>query len=137
MSKDKKNEFLDSFLHNLKILIKECLNYIPDDPKIYRMNKRIMMAIQYEPLFTFNKVGSYLYKYKDFIYDSSTEELLMKWEFEEALDNDDKEVEDVSLLVISELKRCMISMDNEQKKYYRGIVSSLLDDYLEYNCIEQ
>lgn len=134
MSNNKKNTYVDSFLHTLKILIKEAMNYIPEDPKVYRVNKRVMLAIQFDPGFTFNKVGSYLYKYRDFIYDSSTEDLLLKWEFVEAFDEDDKELEDVSLLVISELKRCMIKMNPEQKDYYRKMVSSLLDDYIEYTC---
>ena len=134
MNKDKKNKYIDSFLHNLKILIKEAQSFIPDDPKIYRINKRIMLAIQLDPSFTFNKVGSYLYKYRDFIYDSTTEELLLKWDFVEAYDENDKELEDVSLLVINELKRCMSKMTKEQKDHYRKLVANLLDDYIEYVC---
>lgn len=132
---NKKNKHLDSFLHTLKILIKEALNYIPDDPKVYRVNKRIMLIIQLDPAFAFNKVGEYLYKYRDFIYDASTEDLLLKWDFIEAYDEEDKELEDVSLLVISELKRCMVKMNDVQKTYYRKMVASLLDDYLEYKCL--
>lgn len=134
MSRTKKNEYVDSFLHSLKILIKEASTYIPEDPKIYRINKRIMLAIQMDPAFTFNKVGNYLYKYRDFIYDASTEELLLKWEFVEAFDENDKELEDINMLVISELKRCLIKMNKEQRDYFRKIVSSLLDDYIEYTC---
>ena len=133
---DKKNKYIDSFLHTLKIVIKEAMNFIPDDPKVYRINKRIMLAIQMNPLFTFNKVGSYLYKYRNFIYDSSTEDLLLEWNFVEAHNENDKEVEDVSLLVISELKRCIQKMNKEEKTYYRKLVSSLLDDYIEYTCPE-
>lgn len=136
MSKDnKKHKHVDSFLHTLKILVKEAMNYIPEDPRVYRVNKRVMLAIQMDPGFTFNKVGGYLYKYRDFIYDASTEDLLLKWEFVEAFDENDKELEDVSLLVISELKRCMAKMDADQKEYYRKMVASLLDDYLEYQCM--
>lgn len=118
------------------MVIKEAMNYIPDDPRVYRVNKRIMLIIQMDPLFTFNKVGSYLYKYRDFIYDASTEELLLKWDFIEAYDENDKELEDVSLLIISEFKRCMQKMNPDQKDYYRKMVASLLDDYIEYTCPE-
>lgn len=131
-----KSEYIDSFLHTLKMVIKEAMNYIPDDPRVYRVNKRIMLIIQMDPLFTFNKVGSYLYKYRDFIYDASTEELLLKWDFIEAYDENDKELEDVSLLIISEFKRCMQKMNPDQKDYYRKMVASLLDDYIEYTCPE-
>lgn len=134
MSSNKKNEYIDSFLHNLKILIKEAKAYIPEDPKVYRINKRIMLVIQLDPAFTFHKVGANLIKYKDFIYDASTEELLLKWDFVETK-NDDKDVEDVSILVISEIKRCLLRMNPEQKAYYRKLVSNLLDDYVEYICL--
>lgn len=136
MSKDKKNKYVDSFLHTLRIVIKEAMAYIPDDPRVYRVNKRIMLAIQMDPLFTFNKVGTNLYKYRNFIYDASTEDLLLKWDFIEAYDENDKELEDVSLLVISEFKRVLVKMNKEQKDYYRKMVSSLLDDYIEYTCPE-
>lgn len=134
MSKDKKNIHIDSFLHTLRILIKEAMTYVPEDPKVYRVNKRIMLAIQLDPGLTFHKVGSYLYKYRDFIYDASTEDLLLKWEFKEEINNSEPEVAEVSTLVISEFKRCMIKMNIEQKNYYRKMVASLLDDYLEYTC---
>lgn len=134
MSKDKKNAYIDSFLHTLRILVKEAMNYVPEDPKIYRVNKRIMLAIQLDPGFTFHKVGGYLYKYRDFIYDASTEDLLLKWDFKEEIDDTEPELAEVSVLVISEFKRCMVKMNTEQKDYYRKMVASLLDDYLEYTC---
>lgn len=133
-TKDKKNVHVNSFLHSLKILIKEASKFIPDDPKIYRVNKRVMLAIQLDPGLTFQMVGEILYKYKDFIYDESTENLLLQWDFVESHNQEDKEVEDVSMMVISELKRCLSNMNPEQKKYYRKMVSSLLDDYIEYTC---
>lgn len=136
MSTNKKVEILESFLHILKGIVKEIVEHIPDDPKIYRIHKRIMLAIDYHPEFTFNKVGSYLYKYRNFIYDSSTEDLLLQWDFVEAYNKKDKEVEDVSLLIISELKRHMMLMNKEQKDYYRQMVVDLLDNYIEYTCPE-
>ena len=136
MSKNKKKEYIDSFLHILKILIKEGQNYIPDDPRVYRVNKRIMLAIQYDPLTTFNTVGPRLYKYRKFIYDASTEDLLLELDFEEAYNEKNKELEDTTLLVISEFKRCLKNMNDDQKKYYRKLVAELLDNYIEYNCSE-
>lgn len=133
---NKKYSFIDSFLHNLRILIKEVALLLPDDPKIYRMNKRVMFVIQVDPSYVFNTVGSYLYKYKDFIYDASTEELLLKWDFTEVYDDTDKETEDVSLIIIMELKKCLTYSNAEQKKYYRQLVTELLDNYVEYMTYE-
>ena len=134
---NKKYGFIDSFLHTLKILIKEGNSLLPDDPNIYRMNKRISFIIYADPLYSFTTVGQYLYKYKDFIYDASTEDLLIKLEFSEAYDDDDKEREEVSLLIISELKKCLISSNEDQKKFYRQLVIDLLDYYIEYMTCEE
>lgn len=140
MSKDKKqkqkekHEHGDRFIHDLRILIKEAMTFIPEDPRIYRVNKRIMLAIQVEPGIVINKVGELLYKYRDFIYDASTEDLLIQWDFSKDIIADDKESEDVSILVISELKRALQAMTDTQKKYYRETIINLLDSYLEYKC---
>lgn len=132
MAENKKNSYIDYFLHNLKILIKEVSAFLPDDPNLYRLNKRVMFIINADPLYSFNKVGSYLYKYKDFIYDSTTEELLVKWNFVEVYNENDKELEDVSIMIISELQKCMKAMDKQHKDYYRNMVASILDSYIEY-----
>lgn len=134
MSKDKKHIYVDSFLQNLRIVIKEALAIVPEDPRIYRINKRIMLAIQMEPGLTINKVGELLYKYKDFIYDASTEDLMFQWDFSKEIITDSKETEDVALMVMFELKRALQSMSLDQRKYYRAMIISLLDDYLEYKC---
>jgi hypothetical protein len=130
-----KLKFIDSFLHNLKILIKEASTLVPDDPLIYRINKQAMLCIQYDPSYAFNKVGEKLYKYKDFIYDTSTESDLKDWNFEDVDNIEDKETQDGASMIISELKRCLTTLDQEKKIFYRSLFVSLLDDYLEYKCM--
>jgi len=141
MKNNEGHKFVDNFLYTLRLLIKETTGFIrSNDPdviaKIHRINKRINLAINSEPGMVFNKVGPYLYKYRDFIYDESTEDKLINWDFVEVKESDDKETEDISIMIISELKRCFSNMNTEQKKYYRNMVISLLDNYIEYTCIQ-
>lgn len=127
------NQYIDSFLHNLKIIIKETSTLLPNDPIIYRTNKRLMLAIQYDPLYVFNTVGEYLYSYKDFVYDASTEDLLMEWDFQkEVKEVGDPEVEEVAVLLIGQIKKCLRAMKEDEKKIFRKLTSELLDDYIEY-----
>lgn len=128
-------DYIDSFLHNLKIIIKETSALLPNDPLLYRVNKRITLAIQYDPLLVFNKVGEYLYKYRNFVYDATTERLLLEWDFTET-EKIEPEKEDIIKLIISQLKKCLISMDDDGRKFFRKLTCSLLDDYLEYKYIE-
>lgn len=130
-----KMELVDSFLHNLKILIKEASTLVSEDPLIYRINKQAMLCIQYDPSYAFNSVGEKLYKYKDFIYDDSTESLLTEWDFNEVNNINDKEIQDGASMIISELKRCLTTIDKDKKIFYRSLFVNLLDDYIEYKCL--
>lgn len=123
---------IDSFLHNLKLIIKETTSLLPNDPMIYRVNKRLSLAIQYDPLYIFNKVGEYLYKYRTFVYDESTENLLLEWKFEETKDIKNPEIEDITILLISQLKMCLQKMNVQGKSFFRKLTSELLDSYIEY-----
>lgn len=135
MTEDKKHEYVNTFLHTIKILIKEVSQYIPDNPNLYRIKKRIALAIELDPNSVFQKVGKKLYKYKEFIYDESTEDFLIQHEFPEVANENDKEIEDASTLIINELKKAMKVINSDQKKYYRQMVISLLDIYIEYTCL--
>jgi hypothetical protein len=129
-------KIVDNFLHNLKIIIKEVSELLPNDPQLYRANKRILLAIQYSPLEVLNTVGLYLYKYKDFVYDPSTEGSLINYEFMELHTINNVDVETISTLLISEIKKCVIKMDMEGKLFFRKLVISLLDDYIEYQYLK-
>jgi hypothetical protein len=124
-------KYIDSFLHTLKIVIKEASNLLPNDPGLYRANKRINLIIQYQPKLAFEKVGEMLYRYHKFVYDSSTEDLLLEWNFKEVelLDNEDT---DMASLIIAELKLCFKTLNTEQKIFFRKQICDLLDDYLDY-----
>jgi hypothetical protein len=128
------SKHIDSFLHNLKIIIKETSQLLPNDPIIYRTNKRLLLAIQYDPLRVFTIVGKYLYKYKDFVYDATTEDLLFNTDFSKEVQNvKDTEVGEIALLLIDQIKKCLMAMPDHEKKIFRKLTSELLDDYIEYN----
>lgn len=129
-------KYVDSFLHNLKIVIKETNNLLPNDPVLYRVTKRINAVIHVDPLLVFNNVGTYLFKYKDFVYDKSTEDLLMEWDFiETEMSNPNNENKDIVQIIIYNLKICLKNMDNNGKEFFRALICQLLDDYLEYTFL--
>jgi hypothetical protein len=125
-------EIVDNFLHTLKILIKEINIIVPDNPNSYRINKRICLAIQYDPLFVFKKVGENLYNYQKFVYDEESDDLLLQWDFKETKTIKDPDLEDIVVLVISVLKERLQKMSKEERKRIRSMISELLDYYVEY-----
>jgi hypothetical protein len=129
MSNNSINEHVDSFLHNLKILVKEAYVLLPNNPSIYRANKRINLLINVEPKLIIEKAGEKLYKYKDYIYDASTEVLLEQMSFSEDITPD---TSDLATLLINEVKICLRTLTEDQKKFFRKVLCDLLDDYLDY-----
>ena len=126
-------QYINIFLHKLKILIKEATILLPNDPNMIRTNKRVMLAIQYSPLQVVNTVGSYLYKYKDFVYNESLENSLLECKFEtevSLINNSD--TESITKIIIDKLKLCLRNMDDNRKQFFRQLTVDLLDAYLEY-----
>jgi hypothetical protein len=59
-----------------------------------------------------DKVGEMLFKYKDFVYDATTEELLLQWNFSEDIKTlDEPDDADLATLIICELKLCIQKLD--------------------------
>lgn len=129
-------DHINSFLQKLKIIIKHTTEILPNDPVIYRINKRLLLAIQFDPIKVFNKVGEQLYKYRNFVYDESTEKLLLEWDFIESKDISNTDDENIASLLISQLKECLKQMDEKSKIFFRKLTIELLDEFLEYSYIQ-
>jgi len=129
---DKKiNEHVDTFLHNFKVLIKEIYAVLPNNPNIYRANKRIHLLIMVDPRIIIEKVGEKLFKYKDSIYDDDIEKLSKKINMEIV----DTSTADLATLLVEEIKICLSTLSENQKRFFRKLLCDLLDEYLEYKVL--
>ena len=54
-------QFVESFNHGLKILVRDLIKRYPSDSIVFRAHKRVMTIIAIDPLFAINEVGPYLY----------------------------------------------------------------------------
>lgn len=132
MTSKKINEHVNSFLHNLKILVKEAYIVLPNNPNIYRANKRIHLLITLDPKMIIEKVGEKLFKYKDLIYNPNIDQIAHQLTFSEDIDPDSA---DLATLLISEITTCITTLTSNQKEFFRNILTDLLDDYLEYKVL--
>ena len=134
-----KKKIIDTFLHNCKILVNSFTNILPEnDPTFYRLNKRILLAIQYDPLYVFSSMGKKLYEYRDFVYNENieVESLMKKIKNENKIINPDETTE-VILFIIKYIEEEFKKTENDDnKRFFRKLLSELLDGYVEYKYIE-
>lgn len=122
-------EIINSFLHTFKTLIKELLIYLNNDAEIVRFNKRVMLAIQYDPYNVFDNVGEYLYKYKHLIYNNSSDDVLLSWIPEETKD---KQLDDIAVILTNNLKIVYKNLNESNRLFFKKLLVNMLDNYVEY-----
>lgn len=129
-------QFVESFNHGLKILVRDLIKRYPTDSVVFRAHKRVMTIIAIDPLFAINEVGPYLYSYRNQIYNldqETIESFFFESDFDEELKASvDQEKADMVSYIIPKAKECARSLPPAEKKEYRELVVSLLDDYIEY-----
>lgn len=129
MSEDKK--IIDKGLRFINILVKNLANDLKTSPELQRTQKRINLAIQYDPLTSFNTVGRFLFKYKDLVHSelSDDNDILVR-DFPEVY-NSNTDI-DANLLIMAELKLLYKDSDKQTRKDYRDLLVNILDLYLDY-----
>lgn len=134
------SEIVETFLHNLRILINELKKILPmDDPVLYRANKRISLVIDFYPLWLFEETGKALYEYKEYVYNPETEEVVFTQNvFQKKVDIIQKsDVAELVVKVMEIIKKESKNVNKEHKLFIRNILIKLLDDYIEYKIIEE
>jgi len=126
--------FAERYNQNLKLLARDLIKRYPNDPKIYRAEKRVMFIIAVEPLAVIECSGPYLYQYREQIYDTDNmTSFFLQAEFDRDLNASvDTEKADMAAYIIPKAKECMRTLDPETLEVYKELVINLLDDYIEY-----
>jgi len=129
-------EYVNNFCHTIKIITTDLVRRFPEDPVVYRAQKRINAIISIDSKMVIDLCGPYLYQYRDKIYSDDVDESSSFF-----IENDyDKEIKEASggeklelaKYIIPKMKECALSLPYEEKKQYKEFASNLLDDYIEY-----
>jgi hypothetical protein len=129
-------QYIHSFCKTIQIITNDLKKRFPDDPVVYRAQKRVMTIIGIDPKLVIDVCGPYLYQYRDKIYSDDVDESSSFF-----IENDyDREIKESSggeklelaTYIIPKMKECAIQLPLEEKKQYKDFATSLLDDYIEY-----
>lgn len=123
---------VEDFNRILKKLACELVTRYPSDATIARAKKRIMLAIDMDPIFIITTVGPYLYKYKEGIYANDGDFFIENDYDVELKESVDAERADLTSYIIPKVKTAWKESDDAGRGVYMETVQTLLDQYLEY-----
>lgn len=104
----------------------------PADATVDRAKKRIMMAIDVDPVFIIDNVGPYLYQYRNEIYAGDTAFFVTNSYDAELKQSVNAEKADLVSYIIPKVKEAWGVVGPEQQAAYLDTVQTLLDAYVEY-----
>lgn len=129
---------VERFNHSLKILARDLSKRFPCDPMVFRAQKRTMAVIEVFPIFVIESVGPYLYSYREQIYSDAEngDEFFLENTFDAELkESVNQEKADMVSYLIPKAKECARTLPPDERKEYRDLVVSMLDDYIEYLAV--
>lgn len=127
-----KLDHLHDFNRAINSLSTHLVTTFPDDPLIFRTQKRIATATNELPEVVLGEVGPILYKYREQIY-SGDLRFFLENEYEDHYANAvNQEKVDLCLYIIPKIKEAVRSLGPEDVKNYHKRITALLDSYVEY-----
>lgn len=127
------NEHVAVFNDAFKKIINRLSSDFPNDDKVDRLKKRILVGLELNPLTALEKVGPQLEKYQTQIYemvDNCDESFFMSQNYEEDLK--DPSTKELGIDLIRKTKECISRLKGDEKKYYIELVEIMLNSYIDF-----
>jgi len=126
---------VEDFNRILKKMTCELVVRHPTDATIDRAKKRILMAMDMDPILIIDAVGPYLYKFKDGIYAGDADFFIENDYDAEIKQSVNAEKADLTLYIIPKVKTAWLESGPDEREAYKETVQALLDTYLDYLAI--
>ena len=123
---------VECFNSILKKLTCDLVVRYPADAKIDRAKKRIMLAIDIDPILILDMVGPYLYKFRDGIYAGDADFFIENDYDAELRESVDADKADITAYIIPKVKTAWGDSGPVDRAAYTETVQALLDAYIEY-----
>lgn len=128
---------VESFNNKLKILSKSLIKKHANDEKVARAHKRMITIIALDPVKAIDKIGPYLYKYRDQIYNlhaDGGELFFLDTNIDDDIKADDDSHDQLDLLdyILPRIKENIYELPDQDKTECKTMIIEMLDNYLEY-----
>lgn len=108
----------------------------PADATIARAKKRILLAMDIDPVLIIEAVGPYLYSYREGIYKGDADFFIENDYDAELQQSVNAEKADLTSYIIPKVKTAWAKSGTEQREDYKLTIQALLDIYLEYMALQ-
>ena len=131
-------EAIEEFNKIIKIITRNVVKKFPNDPTISRIQKRISIITDINPVLVIEKVGQYLYKYRDKIYkltsNKDAEMFFLDNTYATDFNKANASKSDIETIVylVTKLKELGRSLPEYEKMQYKQYVIDMLDMYIFY-----
>lgn len=123
---------MNKFNHLIRQLLKDLRRRLPNDTDVWRIDKRVGIAIDTIPSLVVDLVGFYLYRYREQIIAGNDQffvENTYDFEIREAVE---KERMDLTMMMIPKIKGCWANLSEAEKVDLRKSAKDLLFSYVDY-----
>ena len=123
---------VEDFNRIIKSMVLKLVTLYPTDPRIDRAKKRVMLAVDIDPISIMHNVGPYLYKYRTQIYAGNDQFFIDNTYDAEFAESVDAEKADLSAYIMPKAKCAWRESGSLERHTYKETVQELLDLYVEY-----
>ena len=130
-------EYVTKFNRIIKQLVCDLANRNPNDVDIRRFKDRTNIAIREAPVIVIDKMGPYLYKYKEKIFCGDRSFFIENdYDKEVKQSNSNKNINYVKKIIFK-IKVVFKELNENEKDEYIDKITKLLDIYIEYYCFKK
>jgi hypothetical protein len=128
--------YVEEFNGILKKMACNLVVLYPTDARIVRAKKRILLAMDMDPISIIDAVGPYLYCYREGIYAGDADFFIGNAYDAELKESVNAEKADLVSYIIPKVKEAWKVSDAGQREAYKVTVQALLDVYIEYLALQ-
>ncbi|MDE2097652.1 MAG: hypothetical protein KGL39_10425 [Patescibacteria group bacterium] len=123
---------IEKFMRNIKLLTLDMKKRFPRDAMVDRIEKRVALASNVDPLFVMQTVGEYLIKFQKQI-TAKDEKFFVENSYDAELKNPVKEEKaDMSKYLLPKVKESWKTLKQKDKDAYFSVVIHMLELYVTY-----
>jgi len=123
---------VEGFNSGIRTLVSKLAEIYPDDAMVYRIRKRINLALDVDPLFIVNITGPQLLRYSEKIYAKDFTFFVANDYDAELKESVDAGRMEAAAYLIPKVKESAVALPEDERKKYMEVIVDMLDNYIDF-----